>query len=161
MFSKADAARDFLSTQFPEELTGALQLNTLELMNGHFVDDRLKEHYSDLLYKVGMQSGGAAFVYVLMEHKSYNDPLTVFQVLRYMVRIWEARHKEEGFIPILPIIFYHGENVWTSPCSFHELFDFSSEFKGDVPSIVKSKYYEISITYYLYALSVVWVPLPS
>ncbi|NCD35272.1 MAG: hypothetical protein EOL87_17910, partial [Spartobacteria bacterium] len=36
-----------------------------------------------------------------------------------------------------------------------------AEGKGDVPSIVKSKYYEISITYYLYALSVGWVPLPS
>jgi hypothetical protein len=35
-------------------------------------------------------NGHAAFLYVLFEHQSTNDPLMAFRLLRYLVRIWEA-----------------------------------------------------------------------
>ena len=66
------------------------------------------------------------FLYLLLEHKSYADPLAVFQLLRYMVRIWEkhcTEHpKEVKLPPVYPMIIYHGVRPWRHPVNFHSLF---------------------------------------
>ncbi len=52
--------------------------------------------------------------------------MTVFQVLRYMVRIWEkycAEHpKSVTLPPVYPMIIYHGARPWLHPVNFQSLF---------------------------------------
>ena len=52
----------------------------------------------------------------LFEHKSYRDPNVAFQLLKYQFYIYEKREK----IPIIPIVFYHGEKEWNISCEFKE-----------------------------------------
>ena len=50
--SHAQAARDLIQTHLPADLVSALDLNSLELQKDTFVDEELRESYSDLLYSV-------------------------------------------------------------------------------------------------------------
>jgi len=55
---------------------------------------------------------------VLFEHKSGPEGLTAFQLLRYMVRIWEdfvKGHPGAKLLPaIVPVVVHHGEGGWTA-----------------------------------------------
>jgi predicted transposase/invertase (TIGR01784 family) len=105
----------FLARYLPAQVCAALELSTLALTKDSFIDETLTPSYSDLLYQVKTTEGQAAYVYVLLEHKSYLDPLTAFQLLRYMIRIWEreSRASKRRRVPaIVPLVLYHGERAW-------------------------------------------------
>jgi predicted transposase/invertase (TIGR01784 family) len=61
-------------------------------------------------------------VYLLFEHKSYPERLIAFQLLRYVVRIWEmVLQQGEGLAPIVPVVVYHGRVRWEIAASLQEL----------------------------------------
>jgi len=53
-------------------------------------------------------------VALLFEHKSYPDKYVIFQILRYILKIWEKHTLKDGNPPmiVIPIIFYHGKEAW-------------------------------------------------
>lgn len=125
-FSHASAVRSLLESHLPTNITGILDLSTLILQKDSFIDPRLRESHSDLLYSVQMlrqgESRGDALVYILLEHKSQSDALTCFQLLRYIVRIWEQRQRNgQPLCPVIPLVIYHGEAAWSAPRSVEEL----------------------------------------
>lgn len=80
--TREDVARDFVDHYLPEEIRGFLDVPTLRVSKDTFIDKGLREHFSDLLYRINLKQGDPAYVYLLFEHKSFSDPLTGFQVLR-------------------------------------------------------------------------------
>jgi hypothetical protein len=114
-------ARGLIETQLSPAALAELKLDTLQLQTGSFVDADLREKFSDLLFSIELARSPAhatskhALVYFLFEHKSQSDPLTVLQVLSYMVRIWEKRMRDgEPLCPIVPLLVYHGETAWSA-----------------------------------------------
>ncbi len=95
LMSRKEVVRDFLRNYLDKELVSLLDLSTLEIKKDTFVDQELGEHFSDILYQLKFRNGQDAKVYVLIEHKSYSDYLVAFQLLRYMVRIWELELKQQ------------------------------------------------------------------
>ena len=116
LWSRIAVGQDFLRAYLPADLTALLDLDTLELTKDSFADNSLRTHYSDLLYQVKRQDGGDGFVYLLLEHKRTPERLTAFQLLRYVVRIWErVLAQVPGKIslpPIIPVVVYHGDTPW-------------------------------------------------
>ncbi|MFO0974982.1 MAG: Rpn family recombination-promoting nuclease/putative transposase [Planctomycetaceae bacterium] len=117
-------ARGLIETQLSPAALAELKLDTLQLETGSFVDPDLREKFSDLLFSVELANASAestnrqALVYFLFEHKNQSDPLTVLQVLSYMVRIWEKRIRDgEALCPIVPLLVYHGETAWSAATS--------------------------------------------
>jgi predicted transposase/invertase (TIGR01784 family) len=112
--SRLKTAIEFLANYLPEKITALLDLGSAERLPDSFVDPELREHFSDLLYRVKLKGGGNAFVFVLMEHKSSPDEAVAFQLLRYIVRIWEkhGRGSKGKLPPVFPIVFYHGGEKW-------------------------------------------------
>jgi len=114
-----------------------LDLNTLELTKDSFIDQRLREYYSDLLYRVQLKNGTSAFVYLLLEHKRQAKRLTVVQVLRYIVEIWESPLAQiEGktvLPPVIPIVVYHGDQPWPYGQSLHAILSLPAELAPYVP----------------------------
>ena len=109
-----------------------LDLDRTELQKDTFVDEELKTHQSDLLYKIPIKgtTDKRIFIFVLLEHKAESDYWTMLQMLRYIVRIWMREYKAaevEGRLadfelpPVLPIIIYHGERGFTSPVKLGKL----------------------------------------
>jgi predicted transposase/invertase (TIGR01784 family) len=125
------AARNLIEMHLPADLVQILDLDSLELQKDSFVDDELRDSYSDMLYSIrlsGQDLSGQdgepveGQVYLLLEHKSQSDPMTCFQLLRYIVRIWEQRlRKGQSLCPLFPLVIYHGQEAWSAPVRLEEL----------------------------------------
>jgi predicted transposase/invertase (TIGR01784 family) len=67
-----------------------------------------------LLFKANINNR-EGYIYFLFEHKSYTSKDIAFQLLKYMVEIWEAKSKKEkdDELPvIIPLVVYHGKDRW-------------------------------------------------
>jgi predicted transposase YdaD len=128
-FGRADIARGELAHVLPPEVAAHLDLATLAVAPGSFVDEELRHTHSDLLYAVRTRDDRAALVYVLFEHQSTVDRHMPFRFLRYMVRIWERwlrDHPVPTPLPlILPVLLHHGDDRWQAAPELSTMLDAS------------------------------------
>jgi len=136
VFSRREVAVDFLRNYLPEEVFSCLDEESIHLRKDSFVDKELRAYFSDLLYRASLKDGSKSYVYLLFEHKSYPEPLIAFQLLRYMVKIWE-QDLRQGFSAklssIIPIVIYHGTARWNIDERFISLFKCPKEIECFVP----------------------------
>jgi len=134
VFSDPVVVQDLLRNYLPAPVLAALALTTLDLQQESFIDEELRQHFTDMLYTVTQREGKPAQVYILFEHKSYPDRLTSFQLLRYLVRIWERMLRQgEALAPIIPLVFYHGVEAWNAPRRFADLLAAPAALNGYTP----------------------------
>lgn len=126
-------AGDFLANYLPEKIVKHIDLNRLKIQSGSFVDRDLQEHYSDVLYEVGVKDdkNKKGFVYVLFEHKSFEPGrFLALDLLRYMLNIWRQHLRNENNcdkLPmIIPLVVYHGRNKF-SPFNLGRIIDVPDE----------------------------------
>ena len=82
---------------------------------------------SDLLFKADLH-GKPAFLYLLREHQSSNDPDMPFRLFVYLARIWERFRKDPKTTtarlpPIIPAVIAHAPDGWTAPRTLHAIVD--------------------------------------
>ncbi|MDU9049366.1 MAG: Rpn family recombination-promoting nuclease/putative transposase [Candidatus Electrothrix sp. Rat3] len=130
---RPEVAIGYFRHNLPKDLLDQLDLATLERVQDSFVDPELHPSASDLLFTVDYLAKADTkgeqerlLLYLLIEHKSYPDRLTLFQLLRYMVRIWERHcmeNRKNTMLPtVYPMILYHGGRPWPYPLNFQSLF---------------------------------------
>jgi len=113
VFSNRENALDFLLGTLPPRLKNELNLNTIKLDSGSYVDEELKTHFSDILYTCKTISRKDVYVSLLFEHKSYKPRYPRLQLLRYMLNIWYSQVKQRKPLqPVIPIVLYHGRGKW-------------------------------------------------
>ncbi len=123
-FSNKEEAIDLLRNALPKQILKNVDLNTLRLDNTSYVDEKLKESFSDLVFDCKYQGETDIKISILIEHKSYAPDYPHIQLLKYMINVWEANIKQkQTLIPVIPVIFYHGKQKWKSR-------KFSDYFKG-------------------------------
>ena len=108
--TQPDIARDFMELHLPAELRALCDLSTLKLESGSFVEDDLRQYFSDVLYSL-KTTAGDGYVHVLIEHQSSPDRHMAFRLLRYAVAAMQ-RHLEAGHkkLPlVIPVLFYTGK----------------------------------------------------
>jgi predicted transposase/invertase (TIGR01784 family) len=108
--SQPDIARDFMELHLPAELRAICDLSTLKLESGSFVEDDLRQYFSDILYSL-KTSNGDGYIHVLVEHQSTPDRHMAFRLMRYAVAAMH-RHLEAGHeqLPlVIPVLFYTGK----------------------------------------------------
>ena len=108
--TQPDIARDFMELHLPAELQAICDLSTLKLESGSFVEDDLRQYFSDVLYSL-KTTGGDGYVHVLIEHQSSPDRHMAFRLIRYAVAAMQ-RHLEAGHkkLPlVIPVLFYTGK----------------------------------------------------
>jgi predicted transposase/invertase (TIGR01784 family) len=134
-FGQPELARSELELLLPDALLEYLDLATLVVRPGSFVDDELRHAHTDLLYVVRTHGGATALVYVLMEHQSTFDARMPLRLLRYMVRVWEAWEREHAGakLPIvIPVVLCHDPGGWRAAPAFASMLDASSELLAAV-----------------------------
>ena len=120
-WSHREVLQDFLQHYLPSEIARQLDPDFIYPVQRTFVDEALQEHQSDLLCRVRWRDG-LGFVYILFEHKSYPDEEVAFQLLRYMVRIWEfLKASLKPYEAIVPVVIYHGKRSWPASLRFHDI----------------------------------------
>ena len=116
--------RDLLRDAAGDRLADA----PIERLPGSFIDDDLRRHQTDGLFRARLTDGTPVSIYVLCEHKSHLSPDLPVQLLRYMTRIW-SRHMETEdsrpgvLAPVIPVLVYHGGTPWTWPRSIAEMIE--------------------------------------
>lgn len=111
--TQPEIARDFMELHLPAELRAVCDLSTLKLESGSFVEDDLRQYFSDVLYSLKTAQGDDGYVHVLIEHQSSPDKHMAFRLLRYAVAAMQ-RHLEAGHkkLPlIIPVLFIPGNVV--------------------------------------------------
>ncbi len=126
VMSDPNIAAQFLREHLPRDVARLLSAETPELLSGSFVDEDLRQHQSDLLFRIRLATGTEAFAYVLVEHKSSPDSLTRLQLLRYVTRVltnWHRHNRRLPLPPIVPLVAHHGPGAWTVSHELAELFE--------------------------------------
>jgi len=122
--SRVETARDFIQVHLPPALLNLCDLSTLRLEPGSFIEDDLRQYYSDILYSL-KTTCGEGYIHVLIEHQSSPDRHMAFRLMRYAIAVMQ-RHLEAGYtlLPlVIPILFYQGERT-PYPYSMNWLDDF-------------------------------------
>ncbi|MCB1158311.1 MAG: Rpn family recombination-promoting nuclease/putative transposase [Leptospiraceae bacterium] len=125
-FQDKENAIDFFKHRLPQELLKDISLDSLEITKDSFVDPNFQDIHSDLLFKV-LIANKESYIYLLLEHKSYPDSMTSFQLLKYMVGIWSlywsqsSKEKNLRLPLILPMVLYHGGEEWQFGNDFLQL----------------------------------------
>ncbi|MBF0159185.1 MAG: Rpn family recombination-promoting nuclease/putative transposase [Magnetococcales bacterium] len=116
MIADPEKAAALIHEQLPEEIASSLSSELPELVDVSFVDDTLRELFSDRLYRVRTVHGQLALIYVLIDHKSSADVAVAWQLLKYLVEAWKQWEREnpdwQQLPPIIPFILYHGQAKW-------------------------------------------------
>lgn len=149
VFGKVEVARDFFTNYLPQSILDIIDLDTIEPQKDSFINKDLEESFSDLLFKVNINNT-EGYIYFLFEHKSYPSKDIAFQLLKYMIEIWEAKSRKEqqDKLPIIiPLVIYHGENNWKIKTSLGEMINGYDILPEDV------KVYIPNYEYVLYDIS--------
>ncbi|MBL8890096.1 MAG: Rpn family recombination-promoting nuclease/putative transposase, partial [Planctomycetaceae bacterium] len=140
-----DAARALLAKHLPADIAKHLQLQTLAHVDTSFIDQNLRRRFADRLFSVqvsdevvqnlGLKTN-SVYIFVLVDHKSTDDPETLIQILGYIVRIWEnALASRQPLVPILPWVIYNGVGPWRSSRSLAEMIPVPESWRRYVPAL--------------------------
>ncbi|END3476422.1 Rpn family recombination-promoting nuclease/putative transposase [Salmonella enterica] len=108
--TQPEIAREFMAIHLPAELLAICDLSTLKLESGSFVEDDLRQYFSDVLYSLKTKDGDG-YIHVLLEHQSSPDIHMAFRMTRYAVAAMQ-RHLDAGHkkLPlVIPVLFYAGK----------------------------------------------------
>jgi len=115
----------FFQNYLPEDLTKLICLESIEGIKDTFIDAKLRNSQSDLLFQLNIKDQ-PVYLYLLFEHKSEPEVMTPLQLLKYKVRIWEKEKKNhpglKKLTPVIGYVFYHGTREWKLGTSFQELY---------------------------------------
>lgn len=115
-------AVDFIKGTLPQEITQNIDFSTLELDKTEYRNEILSKFFSDLVYNCEYKGHKKIKITLLFEHKSSPANFIQFQILKYMINIWEKQlSQNKELTPVIPIIFYHGQQKWQIK-SLHEYF---------------------------------------
>lgn len=106
IFSDNLKARELIEIALPKTTSEIFDWQTLINENESFIDEELKEFFSDILFSVNINAKQHLKIYILFEHKSYPDQGIWKQLFTYIARIY---NKMDKLTPVIPIVFYHGE----------------------------------------------------
>lgn len=111
MLQQPGQAKAYFRQQLPERLLATIDLEGLQQVSESFLNDKLMESFSDLLYKVPFKNNpNSLYLSLLLEHKSYADPYVTIQIGHYIFSalLRQVRHGEQP-TPVIPILLYHGK----------------------------------------------------
>lgn len=138
-FGNLEHARPALAELLPPRVAKLVDLSTLTVANGHFVDPDLAHSESDLLFNAQI-AGRPGLIYVLFEHMSAPEHFFVLRLLGYLHSIWQdllASTPNTTKLPvIIPLVLHHGPSGWTSAVRLEELLDIDEESLAEVADYV-------------------------
>ena len=107
-------ARPMIMAFTPKDLLDKLDLDTLEIDPNSYINDELKENFSDIVWSCKIkESQEERKIVFLFEHKSFKPSYPHFQINDYQRGSWKMQLAAgQKPVPIVPIVFYHGIEKW-------------------------------------------------
>jgi predicted transposase/invertase (TIGR01784 family) len=131
-----ETAESLFKNYLPAKISENLDFSTLRISKDTFVDKKMADYYSDILYEICLLNI-PILIYLLLEHKSEEDHLSGFQLLTYIVGVWRLHLKQNPnakTLPvIIPVLIYHGSKKWSIDTNFNSLFNAPDYLKDYIP----------------------------
>ena len=154
--SKIVFENEILCAQFLRDYAPVKQLKNIkpediEDVSERFVHFFAEQRDADTIKRVWLNDGTPFYLISLIEHKSSIDYNVSMQILRYMVYIWEdyekemkkarengenvliSTNKDFKYPPVLPIVYYEGQQKWTVPRNLKWRITEHEEMKDYIP----------------------------
>ena len=117
------AAQEFLAYYLPADFKHILNLEHITIEPESYIEETLKQKYSDIVYSVATKNHGTAFVYILIEAKSSVDYWTALQLWKYTLLLCERHKKRKDKLPLVyNLVVYNGKEVYDAPRNLWDLF---------------------------------------
>ena len=117
-FSDPERARAFVEEFLPQNIVSQLDMPTLKVHKESYLDNELKEYFSDLILEIGIKNKKRekTSVALLFEHKSSPDRNVLIQLGYYLFAHWfkQVRQRKKPRL-IIPLIYYQGKQKWEAP----------------------------------------------
>ena len=135
VFSIAAETETFIRTFLPKAINEVLDTDTLVLENTSFINEQLREYFSDIVWSCRTKNDREVKISLLLEHKSYADPMVPLQLLRYLTEAYDYQlstytsDQKGGSARLslcIPVIVYHGKTRW-KPRRLRSLFQLPDE----------------------------------
>ncbi|MFZ1751795.1 MAG: Rpn family recombination-promoting nuclease/putative transposase [Saprospiraceae bacterium] len=137
-FSDPSRAIAFFEKFLPETLLLHLELSTLQVLQESYMNEELQEHFSDLVFEVGLSDhdGLKADIVLLFEHKSSPGRHVLIQVGHYMFAHWyKCLSEKQAIKVIIPVIYYQGKQEWKLVDISTLFIDYPDDIKEYIPKI--------------------------
>ncbi|OJX14356.1 MAG: hypothetical protein BGO77_05770 [Caedibacter sp. 37-49] len=134
IFTIPKIAREFFEAHLPEKVKEAIDLNTIEPQKDSFIDDKLKQQISDILFatKFNNEEG---YIYCLLEHASTPDKMLPLRLVKYMSAIIDQHLKksESNKLPIIyPLVLYTGQKPFPYSTDLFELYGANQDLAREI-----------------------------
>jgi len=140
LMSDIEVAKAFMRNFLPDELKAVVDLSGLKHVPSSYISEKMKQTYADVVFECPLLEthvGLLVHLCLLAEHKSTPYKFSNIQTGGYVFDAYrqQIKNKQDPLIPVIPIIYYHGEQEWVPP-SIPELFDGAGkEVLSYIPSI--------------------------
>ncbi|HFA48747.1 MAG TPA: hypothetical protein ENJ95_07005 [Bacteroidetes bacterium] len=136
VFKRTDIARAFLKAVLPARLLAKLDLSTLRPSDTGRVDSNFEEAFSDIQLTCDTYDGGQVEIVLILEHKSYIPFYGPYQHMHYQDGVWGWQVQQKGTspTPVIPVLFYHGQEDWQPKPWKDYLKGWDEEFAPFTPS---------------------------
>ena len=126
--------RRLLQLLLPAELLRVMQLHRMQRCSELLLDDKLRKRQADALYRIPILGGDQIWLYVIFEHKSWQDPLTALQLLTYMTSLMHhLLRRRQRLAAVIPIVIYHGREPWKTALTLRQLVRVPEVLRGFLP----------------------------
>jgi len=131
LMSDPQNVRDFISGFLPSEISKQIDISTIKHKDREQLTKKNRKLHLDLVITCKL-AGKDAEIYILFEHKSMLDKLTLVQILTYCAALWEHNIlvEKRSPVPVIPVVFYHGKDEFNLPERFSNYFSVDESLKG-------------------------------
>jgi hypothetical protein len=136
---------EFLHDFIPIDILRDVAPTDIEDMTERLISLVSEQKDGDTIKRINLNDGKSLFVIAIVEHESKINYRAPFKMLLYIALILNEYEKEANkdtnitftkdfkYPPILPIIFYDGENEWTAETNFLHRTEMSGIFEKYIP----------------------------
>jgi Putative transposase, YhgA-like len=128
LFSHASLVADLLLGYVKEDWVQELDFDSLERVDGSYVNDDLRYRESDMVWRVRWKDR-FLYIYLLLEFQSTVDPFMPVRCMTYTGLLLQTLINQKALTPngLLPpvilLVLYNGVRPWTTPQEIAELFE--------------------------------------
>ena len=138
LFSTREVVRDLVTGFIDDAWLSGLDLGSLEKVPTNFVDPRLRQRISDVVWRVRTGDGAWTYLYLLIEFQSRSDHAMAVRIMGYVALLWQDILRTEVTLarlrklpPVLPIVVYNGLCPWRAATDIADLIAPVSEGLAD------------------------------
>ena len=128
-------ALEYLHNFLEKEIAERIDFDSIYISDSSYIDENLSSSFSDIVFHARLKDTKEDIeIGLLIEHKSYIEVYTIFQILYYLSSAWiKAIRKNEKPKLIVPILFYHGKEKWEYSTINDYFNKLPAQFKKFVP----------------------------